>query len=271
MMKKVLIGAGLVIAALVGIYICICLGTEITVKGGDVSIEAGEDYEDLGYEVTLFGKRQDVSVDFDDNVDSTVPGKYVIEYNIRWNPLKKAEKVVEVRPNCDPEASGGTFIKGIILVNRKHPVSKDYAPGVNKIAEKALHQLQAAAKKEGMKLPLQDGFRSYETQKKLHRFWLETTGEVQRNMYSAAEGHSEHQTGLAFDVGLADPVFDGWPEAKWLEKNAHKFGFIIRYPKGKEEITGYAYEPWHIRYVGTTIAGEIYAEGQTLEEYLGDI
>ena len=89
------------------------------------------------------------------------------------------------------------------------------------------------------------------------------------DQYSARAGHSEHQSGLAFDVNFAGYAFNGTREAIWLEKNCHKYGFIIRYPSGKESITGYNYESWHCRYVGKELAKELTESGQTLEEFYG--
>ena len=86
---------------------------------------------------------------------------------------------------------------------------------------------------------------------------------------TARPGYSEHQTGLAFDIINTDPSFDSTPEGKWLAANCYKYGFIIRYPKGKENITGFVYEPWHIRYLGVEIATSVYDSGLCLEEYLG--
>ena len=94
-------------------------------------------------------------------------------------------------------------------------------------------------------------------------------GERIASRFSAKPGQSEHQTGIAFDINQANRSFVGTKEAKWLQENCYKFGFIIRYPEGKESITGYVYEPWHIRYVGENVAKEIFESGLCLEEYLG--
>ena len=96
-------------------------------------------------------------------------------------------------------------------------------------------------------------------------------GKENADRYSARAGYSEHQTGLAIDVNTIDMSFDNTSESVWLRENAYKYGFIIRYPKGKEEITGYMYEPWHIRYVGKELSNKLYKDGSyiTLEEYYG--
>jgi D-alanyl-D-alanine carboxypeptidase len=117
-------------------------------------------------------------------------------------------------------------------------------------------------------MPLVSGFRSYSRQKTIYNNYVAIDGVTKADTYSARPGHSEHQTGLAFDVGAIDDNYGNTAAGKWLANNAHKYGFIIRYPKGKTHITGYKYEPWHIRYIGTNHATTIYNKQITLEEYL---
>ncbi|WP_440895645.1 M15 family metallopeptidase [Amphibacillus sp. Q70] len=140
-------------------------------------------------------------------------------------------------------------------------------------AAEALEKLFAAADQDGLPLAGVSAYRSNERQKQLFDDYVQKDGLEKAQTYSAYLGTSEHETGLAIDVAGADgscavsDCFDNKPEAKWLADNAHRFGFIIRYPKGKEEITGYKYEPWHLRYVGSDIAEEIQEREITLEEY----
>ncbi|ARU63774.1 hypothetical protein CBW65_03770 [Tumebacillus avium] len=137
----------------------------------------------------------------------------------------------------------------------------------------ALKQLFAAAEKDGLYLSVASAYRSHATQTQLFNYYVQTQGETEARRYSAVPGHSEHETGLAVDVSGRDgkcaveDCFADLPEAKWLAKNSHKFGFVIRYPKGKESVTGYAYEPWHLRYLGVDTASAIYAKNTTMEEY----
>ncbi|QFT87464.1 D-alanyl-D-alanine carboxypeptidase [Bacillus sp. THAF10] len=144
-------------------------------------------------------------------------------------------------------------------------------------AAAALEQMFKGAKDEGLELYARSGFRSYETQAAIFENEIATYGYEQAVLYVAFPGTSEHQTGLAMDITAKSvglelvEKFAGTAEGKWLAENAHEYGFILRYPKGKTSITGYGFEPWHFRYVGVEIAGEIYAQGLTLEEYLGDV
>lgn len=182
-----------------------------------------------------------------------------------------------------------------VIVNKKHPLHpRMYTPhdlivpnlalrdnitdGEKQVVAAVAPQLQLlseAAQKDGLALDVESAYRSYEFQDKLYNTYVGSQGQTTADRYSAKPGYSEHQTGLAVDVGNAKDsgcnvkaCFADTVEAAWLAKNAHVYGFIIRYPKGKDSITGYAYEPWHLRYVGTSLARNIYRlNSVTLEEY----
>jgi len=182
----------------------------------------------------------------------------------------------------------------LILVNKKCDISKDYVPKnlgevdirfspgtalkqkmMQEEAAEALEELFKEAEKEDIILYGVSGYRSYEYQKQIYDRKVKAVGKKEAGKYVAYPGQSEHQTGLAMDVtneaGVSKSLTENFGETKegqWLEDNAHKFGFIIRYPEGKEEITGYNYEPWHIRYVGTEASEEIRDQRIVLEEYL---
>jgi LAS superfamily LD-carboxypeptidase LdcB len=181
----------------------------------------------------------------------------------------------------------------LILVNKKHSLSSAYkpdrlvVPNVSKVssaktmlapdAAKALEALFAKAKQDNIQLTAVSGYRSYERQSAIFASNINKYGSsASANQFSAKAGQSEHQTGLAMDVSSPSVNFTltqsyaDTKEGKWLAANAPQFGFIIRYPKGKEKITGYQFEPWHVRYVGKTAALEISSRNITLEEYLGE-
>jgi D-alanyl-D-alanine carboxypeptidase len=182
-----------------------------------------------------------------------------------------------------------------VLVNKQHALPKEYAPTdlvndpeipftfsgndekrlMRKEMAEALKKMFAAAKKDGIALAGVSAYRSYATQEALFNAYVQQDGLEKAKTYSAVPGTSEHETGLAIDVSgsdgkcAAEDCFGDTKESKWLEQHAAEYGFIIRYPKGKEAITGYQYEPWHIRYVGQAAAQEIAKRGITLEEYEG--
>ncbi len=179
-----------------------------------------------------------------------------------------------------------------IFVNKEHALPKTYKPQylitpnihfsvtyfdektlMRPEAAKALEKLFAAAQKDGYQLTGVSAYRSYYRQYKIFRNNIITQGKVHTLKYSAVPGTSEHQTGLSIDIStelMNNQLYDNFadtPEGLWVARNAHLFGFIIRYPKDKVDITGYAYEPWHIRYVGRGLAYYLYEHRLSLDEY----
>lgn len=179
------------------------------------------------------------------------------------------------------------------VVNKKRNLPSDYVPEdlvplddipkslqnpevnqLRKVAYEALKEMFLKAKEEkSYELYARSGYRSYKTQIDLYNSYVANHGQAAADKFSAKPGQSEHQSGLSMDITCAsmnfqlDDTFFDKEEGKWVAENAHRFGFIIRYPKGKEDVTGYQYEPWHLRYVGKTLAKEIYDSKLTLEEY----
>lgn len=196
-------------------------------------------------------------------------GNCVVTVRSTDNPNVFAEVSVTVTPYVAPVEPEITYIKGILIANKTYALPSTYNPGVDPAANAALQEMFAAAKNDGLNLFVKSGFRSYSTQKSLYNNYVARDGKAAADRYSARPGHSEHQTGLGFDINKADSSFEGTPEANWLAANCHKYGFIIRYPAGKESITGYIYEPWHVRYLGVETATAVYNSGLCLEEYLG--
>lgn len=162
-----------------------------------------------------------------------------------------------------------TYIDGILIANKTYALPADYAPGVDNDAENAFYEMQADAYELGLNLYISSGYRSYDYQAGLYQRYVDRSGKAEADRYSARPGHSEHQTGLAFDLNTISDEFKDTDEGKWVAENCHKYGFIIRYPEDKESVTGYMYEPWHIRYLGTETATAVYESGLCLEEYLG--
>lgn len=168
-----------------------------------------------------------------------------------------------------PVPSEVTYINGILVVNKTYGLPSDYNPGENPEARAAFNRMAEAAAAEGLNIYVASGFRSYDHQTRTYSNYVYYDGQENADTYSARPGYSEHQTGLAFDMNSVNDSFAGTPEALWVEAHCYEYGFIIRYPKGKEEITGYQYEPWHVRYLGVEVATDVYNSGLTLEEYLG--
>ncbi|WP_432353200.1 M15 family metallopeptidase [Sporosarcina sp. A2] len=169
-----------------------------------------------------------------------------------------------------------TYFNEILLANKKYPLPTTFAPGENKDARAAFEEMSAEAKLSNFNLTAFSTYRSYDYQVTLYNRYADRDGAEAADRYSARPGYSEHQTGLAFDIGevnhekhWASSSFGETEAGKWLLANAHRYGFILRYPKNKEEVTGYMHEAWHYRYVGKPISEEIFKKNITLEEYLG--
>lgn len=172
------------------------------------------------------------------------------------------------------------YIDGILIVNKTYSLPEDYAPvtanGYNWCNEcltnetlNAFKEMKADASSLGLNIYISSGYRSYSYQQGLYNNYVSRDGKNAADTYSARPGHSEHQTGLAFDLNTIDDSFADTAEGKWVGENCYKYGLILRYPKGKEHLTGYQYESWHLRYVGKELAHKLYNNGNwiTLEEY----
>lgn len=182
------------------------------------------------------------------------------------NSIGKNEQIVQ-------NSSGGDvfyYVNGILVVNKKHGLPADYAPGENAEAGNQVRAFIKEMQNLGYNISSSySGYRSYEYQASLYNSYVAIDGQAVADTYSARPGYSEHQSGYAFDLlDNNGQLVESAPEVKYIAENAWRYGFIVRYIKAKEAITGYREETWHIRYVGDQ-AKAIYDSGLTLEEYLG--
>ena len=172
-----------------------------------------------------------------------------------------------------------------VLVNKNNKLPDNYIPNdlvtvdskysenlqyLRKIANDAFIEMCDKAKEDGYYIKAVSTYRSYDYQDELYHDYYKKKGIKYADMCSAKAGHSEHQTGLAIDIADVSGDYNNFINTKefnWIKDNAHKFGFILRYPNNKTHITGFKYEPWHYRYIGISIATYIYKNNITLEEY----
>lgn len=223
---------------------------------------------------------------------------YIHEYLDRYlkyidkNPtLDYSEVITRINSNLDykfyTNDKEADTTKGMYtLVNKYNYLNENYEPKdivsldgkytkyngkLNKDAYEAFKKMADDISKEEMMIKVTTGYRDYNFQATLYNNYVEADGKEEADTYSARPGYSEHQLGYSADLTNEDNVsfgeFENTDEFKWLSKNAHKYGFILRYPKDKEYITGYVYESWHYRYVGVDIATYIYENDITYEEY----
>lgn len=167
------------------------------------------------------------------------------------------------------QINGMTFVDDILIVNKTYSLPADYDPGTSSVAQNAFDKMAADALNDGIYLYVNSGYRSYQEQVQLYTMYASERGIEEADRVSSRPGHSEHQTGLTFDVNSTEFSFADTEEAKWLAEHCCEYGFIIRFPEGKEDKTGYEYEPWHIRYLGEEQAKAVTESGLCLEEYLG--
>lgn len=208
------------------------------------------------------------------------------------NMDKKANEIITII-NTNTDKDYYTNIKDtdiqkneLMINNKYYKLSKDYKPNDlvivknwysygenNKLranAYEAFVNMYEAALKNNIKLIINSSYRTYDEQEKLYNDYLSKYSEKYADSYAARPGHSEHQTGLAIDIitpGSSEENFDKTDAYKWLQDNSYKYGFILRYPKDKNEITGYNYESWHYRYVGINSANIIHENNITFDEY----
>ncbi len=162
------------------------------------------------------------------------------------------------------------MVNNIPVVNKTYPLPSDYAPGgLTAETNAAFKKLVDGAAADGLNIYVVSGYRSYTKQQGTYTYWCNVYGNKEADRISARPGFSEHQLGMAIDVNSLEESFADTAEGKWLKEHCWEYGFIIRYPKEKEHLTGYAYEPWHIRYLGKDLAKKVTDSGLCLEEYLG--
>lgn len=193
-------------------------------------------------------------------------------------PEPETDPPASSTPAPAPEYSGShkmevidgiTYFDGVMIANKTYTLPASYNPGVQPEAMDAFYDMQAAAAADGISLWILSSFRSYEDQDVIYNRYVAQDGRDAADTYSSRPGHSDHQTGYTFDLNSLEQDFQYDPAGQWLDKNCYKYGFIIRYPKGKESSTGYMYEPWHVRYIGIDLATKVTQSGLSLEEYFG--
>lgn len=211
------------------------------------------------------------------------------------DPLMEKRSISALQTTIDAQAVVTNSEAMTVIVNKQRSLPEGYEPDdlvepnvpfsfdgphekrhMRKEAAEALEKLFAGAKADDIELRAVSGYRSYQRQVSIYNNNVKTKGKEYTDRVSSVPGHSEHQTGLAIDVSspsvgnAIEEVFGTSKEGQWLAEHAAEYGFIIRYPKGEEGITGYVYEPWHIRYVGTDLAPDVVKSGLTLEEYFDE-
>ena len=245
-------------------------------KKNDANNEVSKDKIDEKKEQSSNNKQEDI--------DTKLTKAYPLLDKIRGEKIDKGTtsngfKITEI--------NGVTYIDDVMMVNKTYSLPSDYMPVdtvespegktntcnkcINKIAYKSFLNMQADAKALGLNIYIASGYRPYVSQNKIYNNYIKRDGKKAADTYSARPGYSEHQSSYAFDLNSINDSFAKTDEGKWVNNNAYLYGFIIRFPKGKSDYTGYKYESWHLRYVGYELAKKLYNDGNwlSLEEYFG--
>lgn len=262
----------------------------------------GYSKEDTDY---LIGKLEDSDLDkllteeVNENLTKIMKEKYYLKKNHekylsfnKANPDKSLEDVIAIiNVGADKEwytdyVDTDVEKENLMLTNKFHRLTESYNPedleevknwyaygSEPKLRREAYQQfisMYNAAKKDGQDIIINSSYRDYKYQEKLYNQYLRDFGQTETDAMAAKPGFSEHQTGLTVDVttyGANNDTFETTEEFTWLQNHAHEYGFILRYPKGKEYITGYNYESWHYRYIGVEAATEVHEKNITFDEY----
>ena len=248
-----------------------------------LSVEEGNEIDLLKDVKAEDNSREEIKVEVVGDYDLKTPNTYELEYVAKDSSgnekrekftLEVTKKVEVVVPSSSSSSTnktfttsnghsgkivnGITYIDGYLIANKTYALPSSYNPGgLDGEMYSALQIMINDAASQGINLWIKSGYRSYSNQQSTYAHWVNTYGQATADTISARPGHSEHQTGLAVDLNSLDQDFEYTPEGKWLNNNCSKYGFIIRFVKGKENETGYAFEPWHVRYVGKDLASKL--------------
>lgn len=254
---------------------------EMLVLDADVTVEAGGAIVvnegglllvawtvKLDGDLVLYGDGKLTMLDDDSLIDGSgtiIVGTDFYQIDCGYGTIK-----AHIQPPERVVRNGATYVGGIVIANKAITLPPEFGShlsydsvepevyeALNKMNKDSVHQYRIVS-----------GYRDYWSQKAIFERYCDRDGYEEAATYSAKEGHSEHQTGYTMDLDSLYESYGDTPEGKWLAKNCWKYGFIIRYPKGKEDITGYTYEPWHVRWIGSSTAKLVYDSGLTLEEFL---
>lgn len=233
-------------------------------NGGNIVVERGGELMVNG-EIELSGNLQMLG-----NMSLSEDAKVYGEGSMSLNSFNDIDchgsfkaKIIPPEPKV---VDGVTYVGDVLIVNKKIDLPKTYGTGLSSELQNALQKMRNAS---GYSMPIISGYRSYEYQVGTFQRWCDKDGEEVASTYSARPGHSEHQTGLAADITSIYQSYGDTTEGKWVAAHSYEYGLIIRYPEGKDDITGYMYEPWHLRYLGESTARLVHDSGLTLDEFLG--
>lgn len=261
---------------------------ELTIEETSMNLMEGTPVDVLSKASATDNSGEEIPITIEGEYDENAPGTQVLKLVAADSSGNKAEQEVTINvigitadmPDTTfltttghkAEVKDGILtVDGILIVNKSFGLPESYGEALTSGTWESFQKMANAAAGQGLLLDTVTEFRSYGEQAQLYNYWSVEAGEGPNTMSAVKPGHSEHQTGLAIDVNSTTTDFADTAEGKWLNDNCWKYGFIMRYPKGKEDQTGCSWEPWHIRYIAGELPEKLYNNGDwiTLEEYFG--
>ena len=260
----------------------------ITVAEGEMNLLIGTPFDALSKAEATDNSKETIPITLEGEYNPNAPGSQVVTLvatdssgnTSRQNININVVDITNNMPNMtfltttghQAEVKDGIlYVDGILIVNKTFGLPESYGSGLDATTEEAFYRMANAAWSQGILLDIVTEYRSYGEQARLYDYYIEVEHQSEENTTATKPGHSEHQSGFAIDANTLNPGFEDTEEGIWLNAHCAEYGFIIRYPADKVDKTGYKFEPWHIRYVGTDLASKLYKDGKwtTLEEYFG--
>lgn len=249
------------------------LDAAVTVEsGGSIIVEDGAEllvarYINLDGDLELRGDGK-LTMLYDSGIQGE--GDIIVENNFNQIECGDGTISAHIVPPEREKINGATYVGGIVIANKAITLPPEFGSHIayDSMEPVVREALQKMNSESPYYYTVVSGYRDYYSQQAIFQRYVDRDGYDEAVTYSAKQGHSEHQTGYTMDLDSLNESYGSTPQGIWLAENCWKYGFIIRYPKGKEEITGYTYEPWHVRWIGTSTAKLVYDSGLTLEEFL---
>lgn len=297
--QKITLAAGIAVLILVIIFVLAFKGCNSKKKNNDKTVPANTETTTDDNKTTTENNSeniksevaQDASTSSDNNTDNNSDGG---SDNNSGNDNNSSDYSGSQYADSQSVSSKGfsiqtingiTYVDGVLIANKTYSLPSDFIPqdpevpvtsqrsttSLDRTLMSAWRTMQADASSQGLNIYIASAYRSYSYQVNLYNSYVARDGKAAADTYSSRPGNSEHQTGLCFDLNSIDDSFGDTAEGRWVNDNCYKYGFCIRFPKGKDAYTGYQYESWHLRYVGKDLAAKLYNNGNwiSLEEYFG--
>lgn len=297
--QKITLAAGIAVLILVIIFVLAFKGCNSKKKNNDKTVPATTETTTDDNKTTTENNSenikseedQDASTSSDNNADNNSDGG---SDNNSGNDNNSSDYSGSQYADSQSVSSKGfsiqtingiTYVDWVLIANKTYSLPSDFIPqdpevpvtsqrsttSLDRTLMSAWRTMQADASSQGLNIYIASAYRSYSYQVNLYNSYVARDGKAAADTYSSRPGNSEHQTGLCFDLNSIDDSFGDTAEGRWVNDNCYKYGFCIRFPKGKDAYTGYQYESWHLRYVGKDLAEKLYNNGNwiSLEEYFG--